>query len=204
MKAHRMLAVLAILIFSFLFSAASGQSRSLSVTPEDEKLIVEQTRVFMEILVNYAAFSLDKPADLRACAQEMLRMKPNEQSCRDKHSAWYSKEEYQETLAPDIQGKFGGVGLEVSEQDGKVVVVSPIDGTPAYRAGLKPGDVIVKVDGTAAANIMDAVKRMRGKSGVAVEIIVDRSGREITFKVIREVITVHAVSAKIICGFNIP
>ena len=55
MKAHRMLAVLAILIFSFLFSAASGQSRSLSVTPEDEKLIVEQTRVFMEILVNYAA-----------------------------------------------------------------------------------------------------------------------------------------------------
>ncbi|MFY9462395.1 MAG: S41 family peptidase [Candidatus Sungiibacteriota bacterium] len=199
MKVSRALVVLVVLLFGLLPSMASGQTKLPPVTPEEQKIIVEETRVFMEILAYYAALSLDKPADLRACVQEMFRMKPNEKSCRDKHSTWYSKEEAQ-MLETEMEGKFGGVGLEVSEQDGKVVVVSPIDGAPAYRAGFKSGDVITKVDGTVVANIMDAVRRMRGKPGVAVEITVDRNGRDLSFKIVREVITVHAVSARTIAG----
>ncbi|MBI2446840.1 MAG: S41 family peptidase [Parcubacteria group bacterium] len=159
----------------------------------------DKVLTFTEILIYYSQLSLDKPADIRTCAYEMLRMKPNEKSCRDKYSAWYSKEESQ-MFETEMEGKFGGIGLEVSEQDGKVVIVSPIDGTPAYRAGLKSDDVITKVDGIAVVNIMDAVKRMRGKPGTAVDITVDRKGKETTIQVIREIITIHAVSAKTIDG----
>src|SRR3989344_5312560 len=197
MKVLRSLLVPVILLFGFLPQMAFGQANLPPVSPEERELILQETQVFVEILIYYSKLSLDQPTDLRACVYEMFRMKPNEKSCRDKHSAWYSKEESQ-MLETELEGKFGGIGLEVSEQDGKVVVVSPIDGAPAYRAGLKSGDVIIKVDGYTVANIMDAVKRMRGKPGTAVEITVDRKGKTIAVWIVREVIITHAVSAKTI------
>lgn len=199
MKALRSLIVPVILLLSFLPQVAFGQINLPPLSPEERELTLQETQVFAEILLYYAILSLDKPADIRACAQEMFRMKPNKESCRDKHSAWYSKEESR-MLETEMEGRFGGVGLEVSEQDGKVVIISPIDGTPAYRAGLKSGDVITKVDGATVANIMDAVKRMRGQPGVAVGITAERAGKGMTFKVVREVIIAHAVSAKTIDG----
>ena len=201
MKILRSLIVPVILLFGFLPQMAFGQTKLTSLPSEEEKIIFEEVTTFAEILLYYSKLSLNKPADIRTCAQEMLRMKPNEKSCRDKHSAWYSKEEAQ-MLETEVEGKFGGVGLELSEQDGKVVVISPIDGAPAYRAGIKSGDVIIKVNGAAVANIMDAVKRMRGKPGTETKITVDRKGKEVTVKVVREVITTHAVSAKTINGLN--
>lgn len=199
MKALLSLLVMVILLFGFLPQTAFGQAKLLSLPPEEEKIISEEVTTFAEILLYYSKLSLDKPADIRACAYEMLRIKPNEKSCRDKHSAWYPKEEAQ-MFKTELEGKFGGVGLEVSEQDGKVVIISPIDGTPSYRAGLKSGDMITKVDGIAVVNIMDAVKRMRGKPGTAVDITVDRKGKEITIRVVREIIIIRAVSAKTIDG----
>jgi len=201
MKALRQLFILVIMLFGFLPSMAFGQTNLPSVSSEERALILQEMQSFAEILLYYSRISLDKPTDLRACAYEMLRMKPNEQSCRDKHSAWYSKEEAQ-IFKTELEGKFGGIGLEVSEQDRKVVVISPIDGAPAYRAGLKSGDVITKVDGEPVVNIMDAVKRMRGKPGTAVEITVDRKGKEIIIRVVREIITIHAVSTKTINDSN--
>ncbi len=167
------------------------------ISREETKILLEESAIFGQILFLYATKALEKPPDLRLCAYEMFRLKPNENSCRDKHSAWHSKEEY-ELFESDVEGKFGGIGLEVSDRDGKVVVVAPIDGTPAFRAGFKPEDVIVKVDNKPVSNLMDAVTRLRGKSGVSVEVTVKRDGREILFKVVREIIIVHAVSAKII------
>ncbi len=197
MKALRALLVPVILFVGFVSLGASRQVDSPIVSPEEQKIIVEEMRVFAEILISYATLSLDKPADIRACAQEMLRMKPNEKSCRDKYSVWHSKEEAR-MLETEMEGKFGGVGLEISEQDGKVVVISPIDGTPAYRAGLKSEDVITKVDGVAVVNITDATRRLRGTPGIAVEITVDRNGHEFLFKVVRETIIIHEVSVKTI------
>lgn len=199
MKAHRTLSVFIVLLFGLLPSTASTQVKLPPLPPEEQQLIIEDAKVFAEILAYYSTLSLDKPADLQACAQEMLKIKPNEKSCRDRWSAWEPKEDAQ-MLATEMDGKFGGVGLELSAKDGKIIVVSPIDGTPAYRAGFKPDDVIVKVDGIAIANIADVVKRMRGKAGVAVEITVMRGGRELTFNVVREVITIHAISARVIDG----
>ena len=142
MKRFLAFTALVAFLFGLQTGQASAQPKLPPVSPDEQKILMEQSRVFMEILSYYAALSLDKPADLRACAAEMLRMKPNEQSCRDKHSSWEPKES-SEDFAVEITGKFGGVGLEVAVQDGKVVVVSPIDGTPAYRAGLKSGDGVV-------------------------------------------------------------
>lgn len=177
-------------------SVLSGQLTAQLSNEEKEK-IFNDAITFQQILFFYATMALEKPPDLRLCAYEMFRLKPNEQSCRDKYSAWHSEEEKQ-ALETDIRGDFGGVGLEITERDGKIVVVSPIDGTPAFRAGLKTDDVIIKVDNNPVLNFMDTVTRLRGKPGTSLEITVKRNIQEISFKIVREVIIIHAVSAKII------
>lgn len=198
-------AILLLLSAALTNSTGSGLNAEETKTPvlnsqlsrEETKIILDESTTFGQILYLYATKALEKPSDLRLCAYEMFRLKPNENSCRDKHSAWYSKEE-SELIESNIEGKFGGVGLEISDKNGKVVVVSPIDGTPAFRAGFKPEDVIVKIDNKPILNLMDAVNRLRGKAGASVEITVKRGDREFSVKIVREVITIHAVSAKII------
>lgn len=188
----------AVLLLSATLNAQEKTSlASNQFSKEESKIMEDEMVTFGQILFFYATMALEKPPDLRLCAYEMFRLKPNENSCRDKHSAWHSKEEVQ-ALETEIEGNFGGIGLEVSDRDDKVVVISPVDGTPAFRAGLKPEDEIVKVDNKPVLNLMDAQKRLRGKVGVSVEVTVKRNGREIFFKIVRETITVHAVSAKII------
>ena len=82
----------------------------------------------------------------------------------DPHSAYLDQDAYRE-LQVGTQGQFGGLGIEVGMEDGFVKVVSPIEDTPAFRAGIKPGDLIVKLDQTPVKGMTlnDAVKRMRGK-----------------------------------------
>ncbi len=191
------LAILLILAPAPLSAQEKTSTLPSKLSKEESKILEEEIITFTQILYLYATEALEKPADLRLCAYEMFRMKPNENSCRDKHSAWHSKAEAG-LLESDIEGKFGGVGLEVAEKEGKIVVVSPIDSAPAYKAGLKSGDVIVKIDSKPVLNLMDSTMRMRGKPGTSVEITVKRGGRELTFSVVREVITIRAVSAKTI------
>ena len=93
----------------------------------------------------------------------------------DPHSSLLTPEAFKE-LQIDTQGEFTGIGIHVTMRDNLVTVISPIDGTPAYRAGVKAGDRIVKVDGTATDNLRDAVKRMRGPKGTQVTITVIREG----------------------------
>ena len=82
----------------------------------------------------------------------------------DPHSAYLDQDAFKE-LQVGTQGEFGGLGIEVGMEDGFVKVVSPIEDTPAFRAGLKPGDLIIKLDETPVKGMTlnDAVKRMRGK-----------------------------------------
>ncbi|MBI2639984.1 MAG: S41 family peptidase [Candidatus Sungbacteria bacterium] len=180
--------------------ASRPEEKKIRIAPEDQRVIREKAAAFAEMLELYAVKSLVRPDNISNCAEEMLQMKANEKSCQDRYSVRHPKEEYEGDVVPEGEGRFGGVGLEVSQQDGKVVVVSPIDGTPAFRAAVKSGDVIIKIDGTAVSGITDAVRRMRGKPGTAVEITVERAGREMVFKIVREVITVHAVSARVFEG----
>lgn len=93
----------------------------------------------------------------------------------DSYSQFLKPDDYKELLV-ETEGKFGGLGIEITMRDGVLTIVSPIEGTPAYDAGLKPGDVIVKIEGelTKDTTLHEAVKKLRGKPGTNVAITIFR------------------------------
>ncbi|MDX9788672.1 MAG: S41 family peptidase [Desulfobacterales bacterium] len=114
----------------------------------------------------------------------------------DPHSAFLPPEAFEE-LQVDTQGEFGGIGIEITMQKGILTVISPIEGTPAYEAGIKAGDHIIKVDGVSTQDMMlwEAVKKMRGPKGSPVVITVFRKEEPepIEFKLIRAIIPIDSV-----------
>lgn len=117
-------------------------------------------------------------------------------SSLDPHSLLLPPEEF-EDLQIDTKGKFTGIGISISIRDGFVTVVSPIEGTPAYRAGIKAGDRILKVDGKPVKDLREAVKKMRGPKGTKVAVTIARKGEPepIVFNLIRDVIPIQSVRA---------
>ena len=95
----------------------------------------------------------------------------------DPHSAYLDQEAFKE-LQVGTQGQFGGLGIEVGMEDGFVKVVSPIEDSPAFSAGLKPGDLIIKLDDTPVKGMTlnDAVKRMRGEPNTSITLTISRKG----------------------------
>lgn len=91
----------------------------------------------------------------------------------DPHSAYLTPEDYKE-MQVDTTGKFSGIGIEISQEQGRILVVTPIEDTPAYKAGLLAGDLILEIDGesTQDMTLMDAVKRIRGEKGTTVELLI--------------------------------
>jgi len=119
----------------------------------------------------------------------------------DPHSAYLTPDLYRE-LQVDTRGSFGGLGIEITIRGGFLTVVSPIEDTPAFRAGIEPGDQIVKIDGqlTKDMSLLQAVKLMRGKKGTKISIAVARDGVPglIEVSIVREVIKVPSVKARAI------
>ncbi|MFN5793125.1 MAG: S41 family peptidase, partial [Burkholderiales bacterium] len=105
-------------------------------------------------------------------------------------------------LQVGTQGEFGGLGLEVGTEDGFVRVVAPIEGTPAEKAGVKAGDLIIKIDekATKGLPLNDAVKLMRGKPKTTVTLTVSRKGenKPLIFKIVRDVIQIQSVRSKML------
>jgi len=95
----------------------------------------------------------------------------------DPHSSYMPPDVYRE-MQVETEGRFGGLGIEISMRDDVLTVVSPIEGTPAFRAGIQPGDQIIKVDGesTKEMSLVDAVKKLRGPEGSSVTISIFRQG----------------------------
>jgi carboxyl-terminal processing protease len=119
----------------------------------------------------------------------------------DPHSQYFDKKTFKE-FREGTTGRFVGVGIEIGMEDGLVKVVSPIEGSPAFRAGLKSGDLITKIDDTAVKGLsMDqAVKRMRGEPSTKVSLTVYRKAENRSFPVtiVREEIRVQSVRAKLV------
>lgn len=120
-------------------------------------------------------------------------------SALDPHSSYLTPESYRE-LQVDTEGSFGGLGIEITVRDGVLTVVAPIEDTPAYRAGVKAGDQIIKIEGelTKDMSLVDAVKKMRGPKGSKVTVSFRREGtpRLIDFHLAREVIKIQSVKSK--------
>lgn len=118
----------------------------------------------------------------------------------DPHSAYLDQEAFKD-LQVGTQGEFGGLGIEVGMEDGFVKVISPIEDTPAYKAGLKTGDLIIKLDDTPVKGMTlnDAVKRMRGKPGTQITLMVSRKNEPKPFTVTlkRAVIKIKSVKFKL-------
>ncbi|MGA9755327.1 MAG: S41 family peptidase [Desulfobaccales bacterium] len=119
----------------------------------------------------------------------------------DPHSSFMTPDEFRE-LQIETKGKFSGIGIEIALKDRTLTVVSPIEGTPAYQAGLKAGDQIIKIDGKPTKNItiMEAVKMIRGPKGSKVTLTINREGfqQPKAFAIIREIIPIHSVKARIL------
>jgi carboxyl-terminal processing protease len=112
----------------------------------------------------------------------------------DPHSSLLAPDAFQE-LQIDTQGEFTGIGVSITMREGVVTVIAPIEGTPAYKAGIKAGDKIVRVDGEPIKDLRDAVNRMRGSQGTEVRVTVIRQGSAdpIDFDLTRDVIPIHSV-----------
>ncbi len=114
----------------------------------------------------------------------------------DDYSQFMDPEEFEE-IKSETKGEFGGVGTEISLKDGSLTVITPISGTPAYAAGIKPGDKIVKIDGrlTKSITLNDAVKEMRGKPGTTVTLTIwrEKGQKVIDIPIKRAIIKIRSV-----------
>jgi carboxyl-terminal processing protease len=119
----------------------------------------------------------------------------------DAHSSFLKPDLYKE-LQVETKGSFGGLGIEITIRDGVLTIVSPIEDTPAFRAGLEAGDRILKIDGdpTKDLSLFEAVKKMRGKKGTKILLTIFREGMEEPFDVelVRDVIKIQSVKSKIV------
>ena len=119
----------------------------------------------------------------------------------DPFSAYMNPKVFKESQS-ETSGEFGGLGIEVSMESGVIIVIAPIDDTPAAKAGIKAGDYIVKINGeqVQGKTLMEAVNLMRGPEGTSIEITVRRKGlrKAKIFKITREIIEIKSVISKIV------
>jgi carboxyl-terminal processing protease len=119
----------------------------------------------------------------------------------DAHSGYLDKKQYKD-LKVQTDGEFGGLGITVGMKNDVLTVISPIDGTPAFKAGIKAGDVILKIEdqSTLNMNIDDAVNLMRGKAGTKIKITIFRKGapKPLPFEITRDIINIQSVTTKLL------
>ena len=182
--------------------AIAGILISLGITAVAQRearlpLPLEELRQFSDVFGAIKANYVEPVEDKKLITEAISGML----SGLDPHSAYLDADAFKE-LQVGTQGEFGGLGIEVGVEDGFVKVVSPIEDTPAARAGVKAGDLIVKIDEkpTKGMPLGDAVKLMRGKPKTQVTLTISRKGetRPVIIAITRDVIRVQSVKSKTI------
>ncbi|MCI0749083.1 MAG: S41 family peptidase [Nevskiales bacterium] len=162
-----------------------------------ETLPFKELQTFVEILNRIKSDYVEPVSDEALLENAMRGML----SGLDPHSSYLDREEFAEVNIT-TSGKFGGLGIEVQLFNGFVRVIAPIDDTPAAKAGIQPGDLIVKIDDTAVKglSLTDAVKRMRGEPGSTVTLTVVRegAGEPLTLEMKRAIINVSSVRSRLL------
>src|SRR5258705_3693250 len=182
--------VLAGVLLSLNFSAVAQREAARFPLPVDE------LRAFAEVFGAIKSSYVEPVEDKKLITEAISGMLTG----LDPHSAYLDQDAFRE-LQVGTQGQFGGLGIEVGMEEGFVKVVSPIEDTPAFRAGLKPGDFIIKIDDTSVKGMTlnDAVKRMRGKPKTNIRLTILRKGEPRPFEVTltRDIIRVQSVKSKL-------
>jgi carboxyl-terminal processing protease len=178
------------ILVSFNLPVFADKTKSSNLPIEDLRTFAE---VFGKIKTDYVETVEDKKLINEALTGMLSGLDP--------HSTFLDLDNFKD-LQQGTSGEFGGLGIEVGMEDGFVKVISPIEDTPAYHAGLKSGDLIMKLDETMVKglNLNDAVKLMRGKPGTAINLKVLRNGVDapLDIKVVRAQIKTKSVKSKMI------
>ena len=166
--------------------------------PANEEALYKELELFTDALSIVEADYVEEPKAKQLVYGALKGML----ATLDPYSQFLDPESYNE-LKIDTEGQFGGLGIEITVKDELLTVITPIDDTPAYKAGLKAGDRIVKIDGelTRGITLLDAVKKLRGKPGTQVALTVLREGENVLkeFTVTRDIIKIQSVrEAKIL------
>ena len=192
-KKTKVITVLAVVVaFLSIFIISSQRHSSAGVKGSDYESIELFTDVMAIIKKSYVE-EADTKKLVYGAINGML-------SSLDPHSSFMPPDTYKE-MKIDTKGAFGGLGIEISIKDGVLTVISPIEDTPAFKAGIKSGDQIFKIDDkfTKDLNINDAVKRMRGIKGTTVTLTIMREGFEKPkeFPLVRDIIQVKSVKSRL-------
>jgi len=167
------------------------------ITSAPPQLPIEDLRIFAEVYGKVKSDYVEQVEDKKLINEALTGMLQG----LDPHSAFMDAEGFKE-LQAGTQGEFGGLGIEVAMEDGLVKVVSPIEDSPAYKAGLKSGDLIMKLDDTQVRGLSlnDAVKKMRGVADTKITLTVIRKGeaKPLTFNLTRAIIKTQSVKNKLI------
>ena len=184
-----------------VLGAVVGVALSLNFSATAERLNptlnlpIDEVRMLSEVYGRIKSDYVEEVDDKRLIKEAINGMLTG----LDPHSAFLDADAFKE-MQSVTTGKFGGLGIEVGMEDGLVKVISPIDDTPAFKAGIKSGDYIIKVNDTSlrGMNITEAVKRMRGESGTEAVLTILRKGenKELVFNVRRAEIQLQSVRSR--------
>ncbi len=194
-KATKIIAILAIMIFLGAGSIVGAEEEEKDGKTSSSKTY-EKLKAFSEILSlvesNYVE-SVESDALIDGAIKGMVK-------ALDPHSSYLPPKSYKNMLV-DTSGKFGGLGIEISVRKGLLTVVSPIEDTPAFNAGIKAGDKIIKIEdeSTLDLTLTDAVSKLRGETGTPVKITIFRETLDAPkeFTIVRAIIKVRSVVKKI-------
>ena len=158
---------------------------------------IEELRAFSEVFARIKRDYVEPVDDKKLISDAIAGMVAG----LDPHSAYLQRDEFRD-MQVGTRGEFGGLGIEVGMEEGAVKIISPIDDTPAARAGVQAGDLIVKLDDTPVKGmtLSDAVKRMRGKAGTQIVLTIVRKGenKPLVLRLTRAVIKVESVKSKLL------
>ena len=182
----------AMVLVSAALILGHGFYRDLSANNEETYKGLKLFSDVIELVQKNYVDEVDNQKMIEAAIQGMVRS-------LDPHSSLLPPDALKE-LQIDTHGKFTGIGIHVTMRNNLVTVISPIEGTPAYQAGIKAGDKIVKVDGNTTEDLRDAVKRMRGPKGTTVVITILRQGapEPLDFTLVRDVIPIYSIKAELL------
>lgn len=185
-----------IIIFSISISWASDRKK-IDENLAQHKSRFEQLELFNKVL-HLVETQYYRQVDMEKLIEGALK---GMMDTLDPHST-YLNADYFEKMQTDTQGEFGGLGLEVTQKEGIIYIITPIDDTPAFRAGIQPKDKLVEInhEPVVGMSLEQAIERMRGKIGEKIHLGISREGKEgiLHFNLVRELIKVKPVKAQLI------
>jgi carboxyl-terminal processing protease len=189
--------LMGIVLGGVLFPVAESAAQPQAKAAESQTVPIDELRAFAEIFGRIKQDYVE-PVDDNVLLEQAIR---GMLSGLDPHSAYLDAEEYKE-LQVGTTGKFGGLGIEVGMEDGFVKVIAPIDDTPAQRAGVKAGDLIIRLDGkpVKGMTLPEAVSVMRGEPGSKIDLTIVRESEDkpLTFTILRDIIKVASVKSRML------